>query len=60
MNNETANLLNRSYRLSYFILAPDEKILNSVYQLRADIREQFEMNGYIENDDGVFENSKSQ
>ncbi len=55
MNTETANLLNRSYRLSYFILAPDEKILNSVYQLRADIRETFEMAGYVENDEGIFE-----
>lgn len=55
MNKETANLLNRSYKLSYFIHAPDEKILNSVYQLRADIRETFETAGYAENDDGVFE-----
>lgn len=55
MNAETANLLNRSYRLSYFILAPDEKILNSVYQLRADIRETFETAGYIENSEGIFE-----
>lgn len=59
MNKETANLLNRALQLSIWINAPDEKIQNSIYQWRADVREQFELAGYEENADGVFENAKS-
>ena len=55
MNKETANLLNRALQLSVWINAPSTKIQESTYQWRADVREQFELAGYEENADGVFE-----